>query len=286
MEDKKEREGEPLQQQEEAIRQAVQVLREMAVQFGTILAGEEYIAWLRKELQQFLTEKFTAAHLQNYLGMPSTSFKLFMDGKAKLMEGQYFVKGVQFLLDIYWLPRLQALPTPEETPPPIEAFMAGLAITEGTTQVPARVPATAITTTPTAPHAATNPLTAVMPPMPNLNAPPGRIVATHPPQLFMVVKPQQQWVVYFITEEPSRGVYKVGFTGNLAKRLSQLQTGNPSRLRVDRQIALGSRQEVQRLEAVVHRILQAYRVAGEWFALTPKEAEILQTTIFVLRGNL
>lgn len=67
--------------------------------------------------------------------------------------------------------------------------------------------------------------------------------------------------VYFIRS----GEYiKIGYTSDLPKRLSNLQTGNPHQLTVIHTILTRQAEEI---EADLHEMFTEYHVSGEWFRL-------------------
>lgn len=68
--------------------------------------------------------------------------------------------------------------------------------------------------------------------------------------------------VYFISD----GQYiKIGVAKNPDKRLSELQTGNPRKLKVICKIPVGSDREAFDLESRLHFEYQAFAKSGEWF---------------------
>ena len=70
-------------------------------------------------------------------------------------------------------------------------------------------------------------------------------------------------IIYFIGSLES-GTVKIGRSDNPEKRLTELQTGNPHKL-----VLYGVIENVsQELESELHRILDPFRLEGEWFRLT------------------
>lgn len=65
--------------------------------------------------------------------------------------------------------------------------------------------------------------------------------------------------VYVIQAQES-GRIKIGISANPAKRLSQVQNGNPEHLRL-----VGAVPGGRRLESQLHSELAQYRLCGEWF---------------------
>ncbi len=76
--------------------------------------------------------------------------------------------------------------------------------------------------------------------------------------------------VYFIKAKGGKHM-KVGYATNVERRITQLQTGNPRRLKVIA-VVPGTRQ----LESAYHQILAPYRAVGEWFCLEGKVRTLLR----------
>lgn len=74
--------------------------------------------------------------------------------------------------------------------------------------------------------------------------------------------------VYFIqagdSDTEGNALVKIGFTTDVAKRMRQLQTASPMRLKVLEQV-IGT----HAIEAYFHRLLRDRHVQGEWFKLHP-----------------
>ena len=81
---------------------------------------------------------------------------------------------------------------------------------------------------------------------------------------FIQRKHIQYGIVYFIQEENKFNMFKIGFTTNLAKRLTVLQTGNPDVLVVYRSIQNVSMQK----EHELHQYFANYHIRGEWYSIT------------------
>ncbi|MFC5584486.1 GIY-YIG nuclease family protein [Nitratireductor kimnyeongensis] len=75
--------------------------------------------------------------------------------------------------------------------------------------------------------------------------------------------------VYFVVSE-KQNAFKVGFRGS-APRIENLQTGNPDKLTLVREINGG-----RDVEAAIHRELSDYRIRGEWF----RETQLLDTILW------
>ena len=71
--------------------------------------------------------------------------------------------------------------------------------------------------------------------------------------------------VYFVE---SQGLVKIGRTNSLRSRLTTLQMGSPSRLRLIDYIIYNDHLSA---EKEWHRRLARYRVRGEWFRIPPEE---------------
>lgn len=68
------------------------------------------------------------------------------------------------------------------------------------------------------------------------------------------------------------GAVKIGIAADPHKRLSQVQTGHPQRLRIEAAIEVADRTEAARIERAVHARLSDKRETGEWFLCRPDEA--------------
>lgn len=79
-------------------------------------------------------------------------------------------------------------------------------------------------------------------------------------------------MIYFITEKGSHYV-KIGYSEDPVKRLKELQTGNPRKLKI-----LGILPGLFEAEKGYHEAFSKYRVQGEWFKNTGK----LKSCIIVL----
>lgn len=77
-------------------------------------------------------------------------------------------------------------------------------------------------------------------------------------------------MIYFVTDGEN---VKIGYTnGNLAQRLSQIQTGNPKRLKV-----LGTMEGGKQKERELHQQWSGARRSGEWFSLTDDMLKWIET---------
>jgi hypothetical protein len=66
---------------------------------------------------------------------------------------------------------------------------------------------------------------------------------------------------------------KVGVSNDPDKRLKQLQTGNPTNLFIHEKFWFKSENKARQVEQQAHKALKKHRQAGEWFSISPVEAE-------------
>ena len=69
------------------------------------------------------------------------------------------------------------------------------------------------------------------------------------------------------TEKP----YKIGITTNLERRLKNLQTGHPHKLRIHYKEEIPDNQ-VRLLEQTIHRVIKHRQTHGEWFDIDLDQA--------------
>jgi len=74
--------------------------------------------------------------------------------------------------------------------------------------------------------------------------------------------------VYFITDAPFTGRAKIGRSFDCEKRLKQLQTGNPTPLKIYDKIYT---HDCVKLEKELHTQFKDRRIQGEWFTISTKE---------------
>ena len=67
---------------------------------------------------------------------------------------------------------------------------------------------------------------------------------------------------------------KIGITRALQGRLASVQTGNPKKLVIFSAIVIPHRGLVEVIEAAVHEWFEEFRLAGEWFNISPVDAAI------------
>lgn len=82
--------------------------------------------------------------------------------------------------------------------------------------------------------------------------------------------------VYFLTHEGDSNFdalrIKIGFSKNVRRRISQLQTGNPDRLALMGEIRTSDRAADRRIEGALHARYAHRRLeTGEWFRLGPQD---------------
>lgn len=86
--------------------------------------------------------------------------------------------------------------------------------------------------------------------------------------------------VYVIAAEKI-GPVKIGWANNPAKRVTDLQTGNPNRLYVFFAAVMPTAGHAMSIEAAAHRQLEAKRGVGEWFHI-PTDLAITELAALVL----
>lgn len=75
----------------------------------------------------------------------------------------------------------------------------------------------------------------------------------------------QEYFVYFIQAGDS-GPIKIGFTNNVERRLSGLQTGCANPLNIIAKLPFKSKAAASRYERELHDQFSPYRLTGEWFS--------------------
>lgn len=85
--------------------------------------------------------------------------------------------------------------------------------------------------------------------------------------------------IYFIRDGDN---VKIGYTSRKPQeRLKQLQTGNPTKLKL-----IGSMRGTQKKEAELHRMFKNYHVRGEWFVLSSEIERYIVTQQVVEKSRL
>ena len=87
--------------------------------------------------------------------------------------------------------------------------------------------------------------------------------------------------LYFIQAGGAAGPVKIGHSRNVAKRLEQLQTGNPAPLRL---VAACPLEDAAERERDLHWFLSDDRLEGEWFAASELLRNIIVTTLVASIG--
>lgn len=95
------------------------------------------------------------------------------------------------------------------------------------------------------------------------------------------LSPGSEWAKYFIylvTSDEFResGLYKIGMTGGIEKRLVAMQTGCPYRLYALRSYAVCSPVII---EKALHSAFDEKRRVGEWFDLSPDDIQKIDTAM-------
>lgn len=62
--------------------------------------------------------------------------------------------------------------------------------------------------------------------------------------------------------------FKIGVSSDVAKRMSELQVGNPYKIVKYAQVKFPSNARATQVETKVHFLLNKYHVSGEWFCCT------------------
>jgi predicted GIY-YIG superfamily endonuclease len=89
-------------------------------------------------------------------------------------------------------------------------------------------------------------------------------------------------ILYVIENLDRPGLYKIGITKDLNKRIAHLRTGTPDRLEVYHVIRTEYYAE---LERYLHRTLKAKNKRGEWFWLDDNDLDVIKA-IKVVDGQL
>lgn len=93
-------------------------------------------------------------------------------------------------------------------------------------------------------------------------------------------------MMYIYIVSQSDDVCKVGISSNVEKRIVSLQTGNPHQLSLKYSYILETT-TARILENRVHVKLNEKRLTGEWFNITPKDAEkiIMEENQAIIDGD-
>ena len=82
-----------------------------------------------------------------------------------------------------------------------------------------------------------------------------------------------EFFLYIVSHVDAAGTHsgpiKIGITNNCTKRLQDLKTGNPQRIDFYAIHPMQSQEEASNAEKILHRLLDNYRLYGEWFDYSP-----------------
>lgn len=78
----------------------------------------------------------------------------------------------------------------------------------------------------------------------------------------------------YLISQGENGPIKIGIAKNTTSRLGALQTGNPMRLKIVKQIRFGSYRDAQIAEGAMHKDFErrVKRLSGEWFLIDEESA--------------
>ena len=79
-------------------------------------------------------------------------------------------------------------------------------------------------------------------------------------------------VVYVVTLEGVKNRCKIGVTGDLDKRVSQLSVASPFNVVVRHEFRMKTMDDAYEAERKIHDELKEHRVKGEWFAVSIETA--------------
>jgi hypothetical protein len=107
-------------------------------------------------------------------------------------------------------------------------------------------------------------------PVSGLREPNGRISRKNAEVHRRADVPYAGWNVYFAT---AGGFTKVGFSGNVRKRMYEIGHGVGAKLRILGTISLSSESECRQVEKDLHKILKSkgYHYDGEWFDMSDSD---------------
>lgn len=83
--------------------------------------------------------------------------------------------------------------------------------------------------------------------------------------------------VYIITADQFDGIYKIGVTDNIKRRISDMQTGCPYKLYAERVFPVDQPLFVERM---LHAFFYKKRMAGEWFRLSGEDIQYIENAVF------
>lgn len=82
--------------------------------------------------------------------------------------------------------------------------------------------------------------------------------------------------VYFVRNGKKNGAIKIGLARDVAKRISELQIGNPVELNLIASIPVKNRKEAEKLEKMLHKKFSNQNIRGEWFYGSIKLSKVFQ----------
>ena len=86
----------------------------------------------------------------------------------------------------------------------------------------------------------------------------------------------------YILKVSSDGIYKVGVSKNVEKRVKQLQTGNPEKIEI---VKTFLSDYPYKIESVLHRSYQRNHVQGECYYLSEKDIENFEERCSICEQN-
>lgn len=92
--------------------------------------------------------------------------------------------------------------------------------------------------------------------------------------------------LYIVGSDDDPNVIKIGYAHDRTYRLSTLQTGNPRKLKFCSSFGPFFHKEVRNIEQTVHQELSDFRLCGEWFNVSVKEAEAVIGKVVKAEPNL
>ncbi len=97
--------------------------------------------------------------------------------------------------------------------------------------------------------------------------------------------------VYFIRGgDKKHSPLKIGITGNIPKRIKQMQIGSPKKLRLQFAIIFENKKIARNVERILHEMLVGKNIHGEWFSCGVKTKIILEKlepyiTDYIIKNN-
>lgn len=88
----------------------------------------------------------------------------------------------------------------------------------------------------------------------------------------------------YLLKHPSTGLYKIGKTKNIEKRLKEFKTGNPDNIFLLK--SFESKDFYSKIESILHNLYQTQRVQNEWFDLDDKDVNNFLDKCRIIENNL